>query len=517
MFSSSLPDTKLSLEFSERKLILFVTDTLLITGGIIGSLWYWIYRTGHIISGDFVWRHSFWVGAMGLGWLVWMFINDLYDLRVAVKLKRAIQRIGAGCAIIGVIYLVYYFITAPVPLSKESFSLRFAPMLAIFATSLLLSIWRAIYAIFLGVGHASQRVIIFGAGITGKILAEAILPHPYYRAIGFIDDDPQLQARVCQNIPVIGDRHQLMQDIDLSTVDEIVLAISQPIDEDLLQILTNLHERGMSITPMPVLYEKLTGKVAVEHIGSQWYSTLPLTKNPFDTFNRIGKRGLDLGCGLIIGSIFAVVFPFVAIAIKLDSPGAVFYKQERVGQYGAKFTVYKFRSMVQNAERNGKAQWAVKGDARITKVGNFIRKTRLDELPQVINVLRGEMSMVGPRPERYQFIQELQQQIPFYRTRLVAKPGLTGWAQINYGYGSTVEDALIKLQYDLYYLKHWSPWLDIADIFSGFENARTVVYLGKGLKHAPPTPSSFNNADLAMTRYIADRSQIRVVSFCSLV
>ena len=192
------------------------------------------------------------------------------------------------------------------------------------------------------------------------------------------------------------------------------------------------------------------------------------SKKQSNRFDLIGRRVLDIGCGLIIAAIFIIVFPFVAIAIKLDSPGAIFYKQERVGQYGAKFTVYKFRSMVQNAERNGKAQWAVKGDARITKVGNFIRKTRLDELPQVLNVLRGEMSMVGPRPERYQFIKELQQQIPFYRTRLAAKPGLTGWAQINYGYGSTVEDASIKLQYDLYYLKHWSPWLDLKILLRTF-------------------------------------------------
>ena len=226
--------------------------------------------------------------------------------------------------------------------------------------------------------------------------------------------------------------------------------------------------RRWQLPILPVLYEKLTGKVAVEHIGSQWYSALPLTKNPFDTFNRIGKRCMDLIFGLAIGVVLAVVFPFVAIAIKLDSPGAIFYQQERVGQYGAKFTVYKFRSMVINAERNGNAQWAVKGDARITKVGSFIRKTRLDELPQVLNVLRGEMSMVGPRPERYQFIKQLQQQIPFYRTRLAVKPGLTGWAQINYGYGSTIEDALIKLQYDLYYLKHWSPWLDLKILLRTF-------------------------------------------------
>jgi exopolysaccharide biosynthesis polyprenyl glycosylphosphotransferase len=188
----------------------------------------------------------------------------------------------------------------------------------------------------------------------------------------------------------------------------------------------------------------------------------------FNNFNEIGKRGLDIIFGLIIAVIFLVVFPFVAIAIKLDSPGSIFYKQERVGLNGAKFTIYKLRSMVQNAEVNGQAQWAVKNDARITKVGNFIRKTRLDELPQVINVLKGEMSMVGPRPERQQFIEKLEQQIPGFNHRLAVKPGLTGWAQVNYGYGSTIEDARIKLNYDLYYCQNQSLALDLQVILRTF-------------------------------------------------
>jgi exopolysaccharide biosynthesis polyprenyl glycosylphosphotransferase len=188
----------------------------------------------------------------------------------------------------------------------------------------------------------------------------------------------------------------------------------------------------------------------------------------FASFNEIGKRGLDIICGLTIAVIFAVVFPFVAIAIKLDSPGSIFYKQERVGLNGAKFTIYKLRSMVQNAEVNGQAQWAVKNDARITKVGNFIRKTRLDELPQVINVLKGEMSMVGPRPERQQFIDKLEQQIPGFNNRLAVKPGLTGWAQVNYGYGSTIEDARIKLNYDLQYCQNQSLALDLQVIYRTF-------------------------------------------------
>jgi exopolysaccharide biosynthesis polyprenyl glycosylphosphotransferase len=194
----------------------------------------------------------------------------------------------------------------------------------------------------------------------------------------------------------------------------------------------------------------------------------PTAAKQFNRFNQIGKRVLDIICGLIVAAIFVVVFPFVAIAIKLDSPGSIFYKQERVGLNGNKFTIYKLRSMVQNAERNGQAQWAVKGDNRITKVGNFIRKTRLDELPQVINVLKGDMSMVGPRPERQQFIDKLEQQIPGFNNRLEVKPGLTGWAQVNYGYGSTVEDARIKLNYDLYYCKHQSLALDFQILLRTF-------------------------------------------------
>jgi exopolysaccharide biosynthesis polyprenyl glycosylphosphotransferase len=468
MFSYLLPEVKLSLEFSERKFLLCIADIVSIGTGVFGSLWFWTQIANKAVSWDFFTHQALWTVPMAIGWLVWMFVNDLYDLRMAVKLNRTIQRIGWGCFITSIVYLVFYFVNFPITLNESPFALRLAPVLAIAMTTLLLSVWRSVYALLLGVGQARQRVLIIGAGVTGTILAEAFKQYPHYQAIGFIDDNPQLHGKLCQNIPVLGDRDTLISDIDRYQADEIVLAISRPIDEDLLQLLTNFHERGIAITPMPVLYEKLTGKVAVEHIGSQWYSALPLKKNQFDTFNKIGKRILDLVCGLIIGTIFAAVFPFVAIAIKLDSPGSIFYKQERVGQYGAKFTVYKFRSMVQNAERNGKAQWAVKGDARITKVGMFIRKTRLDELPQVLNVLRGEMSMVGPRPERYQFIKELQQQIPFYRTRLAVKPGLTGWAQINYGYGSTIEDALIKLQYDLYYLKHWSPWLDLKILLRTF-------------------------------------------------
>ena len=249
--------------------------------------------------------------------------------------------------------------------------------------------------------------------------------------------------------------------VESHAIDEVILAISAQMTGSLFQTIMDCHERGVAITPMPLLYEQLTGKVAVEHIGSQWYVALPFETNPFGSIYRLGKRLFDLICGLLIGIVFFVTLPVVALAIKLSSPGPVFYRQERMGLHGKPFVVMKYRSMVEDAESDGKAKWATKNDTRITPIGRIMRKTRLDELPQVINVLKGDMSMVGPRPERPQFIAQLQKQIPFYRTRLAAKPGLTGWAQVNYGYGATVEDALIKLQYDLYYLKHQSVWFDL--------------------------------------------------------
>jgi lipopolysaccharide/colanic/teichoic acid biosynthesis glycosyltransferase len=167
---------------------------------------------------------------------------------------------------------------------------------------------------------------------------------------------------------------------------------------------------------------------------------------------------LIAGVGLLV---FGLILPILALIIKLDSPGPVFYRQPRSGRAGRPFQVLKLRSMRMDAERDGQARWALPNDKRVTRVGRFLRSSRLDEAPQLLNVLKGEMSFIGPRPERPEFIAQLQQEIPFYRTRLVVRPGLTGWAQVNYRYASSVEDALVKLQYDLYYVKHQSVYLDL--------------------------------------------------------
>jgi exopolysaccharide biosynthesis polyprenyl glycosylphosphotransferase len=205
----------------------------------------------------------------------------------------------------------------------------------------------------------------------------------------------------------------------------------------------------------------MTGRVAVEHVGNNWFVVLPIDGvSAFSPFMLL-KRLADVIVSVLGLAFLLVLLPFVALAIYLESPGPIFYSQERVGRAGRIFQLIKLRSMVHDAEQDGQPRWAEENDERVTWVGRFLRRTRLDELPQCLNVLRGEMSLVGPRPERPEFVAELQKSIPFYRSRLAARPGMTGWAQVNYHYGNSVEDALVKLQYDLYYLKHQSLYLDL--------------------------------------------------------
>jgi exopolysaccharide biosynthesis polyprenyl glycosylphosphotransferase len=180
----------------------------------------------------------------------------------------------------------------------------------------------------------------------------------------------------------------------------------------------------------------------------------------FDVYPLL-KRVMDIILALIGLAIFLLMLPFIALAIKLDSSGPIFYMQERTGKAGKPFRVIKLRTMVQDAEKRSGPLWAAKGDPRITTVGRFLRKSRLDEVPQIINVLRGEMSMVGPRPERPKFVEMLSEEIPFYNTRHVIRPGVTGWAQVKYRYGSSTYDSMVKLQYDLYYIRHRSLLLDL--------------------------------------------------------
>jgi lipopolysaccharide/colanic/teichoic acid biosynthesis glycosyltransferase len=232
--------------------------------------------------------------------------------------------------------------------------------------------------------------------------------------------------------------------------------------------LTEQVEDYKQFYDLAEVYERATGKIPVEFVDDQWHMLLPLDYAP-SLLYLLWRKTIDMlfaGVGLLVLLLF---LPILAVLIRLDSPGPVFYRQERLGYQGRKFHILKFRSMHTNAELVGAPVWASVGDARVTRVGRFLRSTHLDELPQVLNIFRGEMSLIGPRPERQAFVSQLEQVIPFYRCRLRVKPGLTGWAQVKHPYASTNYDALIKLQYDLYYIKHQSFILDLCIIL------RTVV------------------------------------------
>jgi exopolysaccharide biosynthesis polyprenyl glycosylphosphotransferase len=232
---------------------------------------------------------------------------------------------------------------------------------------------------------------------------------------------------------------------------------------ELFQEVFEMAQLGVSVVPMPIAYEYANGRVPVEHIREKWSLALPLN-TAVSPFYLCWRKVMDVIFGLIGTAVLLMILPFLAIFIYIDSPGPIFYRQDRSGVKGKTFRIFKFRSMRIDAEQNGHALWATGDDPRVTRVGRIMRRIHLDELPQVLNILWGDMSLIGPRPEREAFNTQLEKTIPFYRCRLMVKPGLTGWAQVMYHYCSTDNDALIKLQYDLYYIKHQSFMLDICII-----------------------------------------------------
>ena len=224
-------------------------------------------------------------------------------------------------------------------------------------------------------------------------------------------------------------------------------------------MLYNLIPLGVSIIELPKFYAEITKKIPISIIGETWFleNLIETEKKPYET----GKRTLDILLAILLAAVFLPFAPLIALAIRIDSRGGAFYTQTRIGKNGKVFSLLKFRTMVKNAEVHG-AQWTSAGDARITRVGGFLRKSRIDELPQLCNVIKGDMSFTGPRPERPEFVSTLEKAIPYYQIRHLVRPGLTGWAQINQPHGgASVEDSLEKLQYDLYYIKNRDLILDL--------------------------------------------------------
>ncbi|MCO4783725.1 MAG: sugar transferase [Candidatus Cloacimonetes bacterium] len=303
-----------------------------------------------------------------------------------------------------------------------------------------------------------RHILIYGAGWAGKEIQRELIENEYlkFNVIGFIEDSENRDFSDLTK-PILGNGKDIKQIIQDYSVDLVIFAITKKRGNDVFYAKSYLQEQDIDTIEMPHLYERISGRVPVMHVNNVWHDFYVSLKHK-EPYWLYRLYNIALACFFTI--VFLPVLPFVALAVKLTSKGPVLYSQKRVGKKEKLFTLYKFRSMRIDAEKFG-AQWATENDPRLTPIGKFLRKSRLDELPQLINVFRGEMNFVGPRPERPEFVKDLNTEIPFYRSRHQVAPGLTGWAQVMMGYVNSVDGTLKKLQYDLYYIKNRNVFLDL--------------------------------------------------------
>jgi sugar transferase (PEP-CTERM system associated) len=395
------------------------------------------------------------------------YYNDLYDLTLVHSRSEFLIRLLRAAG------------TAAMLLAVASI---FVPALVIgrgvFLTSLwllLLSVpgWRIAFDRLCANPHLEERLLIVGTGtlargVTAQIRAQRDFG---YRIVGCVEDVDSACDGL--DVPVLGATSDLPALVERHRIDRIVVGLSDRRRHMPIQQLLKAKLAGVRVEDAATTYERITGKIFTEGLTPSWLVFSDGFRASRGT--RFIKRASDVllaFAGLVLA---APLMLLTAIAVRLDSRGPILYRQERVGQHGRTFTLYKFRSMRADAEQSGPV-WAKDNDNRVTRVGRFIRLTRLDEMPQLWNVLRGEMSFVGPRPERPFFVEQLTAVIPFYEERHVVKPGVTGWAQVKYRYGSSVEDAMEKLRYDLYYIKHLSNIFDLTI----FVDTVKVIVSGKG-------------------------------------
>jgi len=447
---------------SGRGLTVFGFETLLISGSILlaaqvhGSL-------NDAIGG--IWK----IVAITALCELCFYYNDLYDLTLVHSKRELVIRVlqGAGAA---AMVLAAISVFLPTLLIGGG----------IFLTSLCLlliavPLWRLAFDGLTTDARLEEHVLIVGTGPLARTVATQILAqHDFaYRLVGFIDDAPG--GEHAGDPLVLGAAGDLSDVIARHHVDRIVVGLADRRGKLPLNELLHAKMCGVRIEDAATIYERITGKILTDGLNPSWL----IFSDGFSAsrVTRVVKRGIDLLLALVGLVLAAPLMLLTAIAIRLDSPGTVFYCHDRVGENGRVFTLCKFRSMRADAE-NGIPVWAKAGDDRITRVGRLIRVARIDELPQLWNVLRGDMSFVGPRPERPFFVHQLKQQIPFFGLREAVKPGITGWAQIRYPYGSSIEDAKNKLEYDLYYVEHRSLFLDLAICF----HTAKIVLFGRGAR-----------------------------------
>jgi exopolysaccharide biosynthesis polyprenyl glycosylphosphotransferase len=440
---------------SERRTILLIGDIAAVSLALIIALVAWGQRDWLNVSWSLlIERIPAWFFLLPGVWL--MLSVEMYETRRAGRRAETVKGVAITAGIMLVIYLFIFFL-APQELPRVGVGVFVAT-----AVVLILA-WRFTYISIFTQPDFLRRVLIVGAGRGGSTLAKIVgemWPHPFY-IIGFIDDDPAKLGNTVEGFSVLGGSSHLLEILEREKISDVIFAISNEMRPELLQALLQAEESGIEITTMPIVYEQLMGRVPISLLQSDWILRSFFDQAHANSLYEMVKRVLDILGGFAGTTAYLFLYPIIAVLILLDSGRPVLYHQTRLGQNGREYEIIKFRTMGQDSEKDGKARVTVENDMRITRVGKLLRKSHLDEIPQFVNVLRGDMSLVGPRAERAILVNNLQMQVPFYRARLLVKPGITGWAQVNFGYAATVEDTIIKLEYDLYYIKHRTLMLDL--------------------------------------------------------
>jgi sugar transferase (PEP-CTERM system associated) len=398
------------------------------------------------------------------------YYNDLYVIRLAHQRRewtiKFVQSLAAAAILLSVVY--YLFPSLIIGRGIFLITLVLLPLAVIG--------WRMAYDRISRIGPLRDRVIIIGSGSLARKIGEEVLHNhrDAYDIVGFIDEDPKKVGESVVNPKVIGDYAALSAIVSQHEIDQVIVALPDRRGKMPVHMLLECKFQGTLVEDGVNFYERLVGKILVENLKPSWF----IFSSGFRQFRfpRIIKRIVDVLLAAVVLLVCLPLLPIVALLIRLDSPGPILFRQDRVGEGEKVFTLLKFRSMRMDAESTSGPVWAQDQDDRTTAVGRFLRRSRLDELPQLINVLKGEMSFVGPRPERPFFVAVLLKEVPYYSVRHTVKPGITGWAQIKYSYGASMEDALEKLQYDLFYIKNLSIWLDLTILFETIK----VVMLGRG-------------------------------------
>jgi len=459
---------KIHFEISERKILLRVFDVL--------SVLLALYLVGIIFKFNYFnisTTNYYWTIVLGIYLNIIGTVFEMYNLQVASNQFQVIKSIVLTSSSTVLIYLLTPIYTPLLPSNRMQIVFFYVAIL------LALFLWRLFYVKFLASSRFEKKVIL----ICDKDQAEELVlglenVDPHYKVMGYVNSDsesnqttnPKRKKDFIKNIDI----DKLERFVIDNSVSEVVIA-SQKTDGITISLynqLIHLLENGYIIREYTQVYENITQRIPVQYVARDFYRYFPFSRSNQNQLYLLIVRILEIVISLLGIVAGLALAPLILIGNALGNRGRLFYTQERIGKNGKVFKILKLRTMVKNAETNG-AVFTTINDSRVTAFGKFLRKARIDEFPQFLNVLKGDMAVIGPRPERPVFVNEIAEVMPFYETRHVVKPGLTGWAQVNYSYGETIDDSLIKLQYDLYYIKHRSIFLDINIVLKTFS---TVLF-----------------------------------------